>query len=222
MDKQIKEFVELCQIREQKERLLNTKQELFKLERKMANLAMDYEVGTFIHLGDEYEELRNKKFNATGDELSKLIPKMQPIIKRLQRMKENPKVKKYLELQEVYYGLLDMLGDYAKSINVDFRESVSEYKIPSIYVFQGYFNNDKTMIETKNIVQPEIKVLFTRPTSNTIIHPITEITSKRDLRHFYNKISFKYLEAMTNDYDYGLVSKKLGRVAYIGRMNYNK
>ena len=214
MDENIKEYAELCQVALHRERLLKTKESLFKLERAMAHLTFDYEVGTFVHMRDEYIDLKNKKCTVNGEKLNKITLKMQPLIKKLQMMRDNPKVVKYLELEKEYEVLLDILGDYAQSINIDFREAISDYQVPGIYVFQGYFNNDKTLIQTKNIIRQDSKVLYTRPTNNTIIFPIADMTSKRDLRHFYNKISFKYLEAMTYDYSFSLDNKKLGKVRY--------
>ena len=216
MDKKIKKIVELNQIHEYRERFIQTKKVLFKMERKMANLTLDYEVGTYVHALDEYEDLRIKKNTTNGVQAEKITLQMLALGKKIKKTNEknNPKIVEYLKLKEEYFALLDAVGDYAKSINIDFRKSFYEYHVPDIYVFQGYVDNKRTIVNAKNIVLPDTNLLY-RDTKATIIFPITDITSNRDLRHFYNKVSFKYLEDMTNDYEFNLENKNIGKVKII-------
>ena len=189
MDKQIKDFVMKCNISSKKEELINTKKKIFELEREMANLVLDYEVGTYVHLSE------NSEIEKTN--------------KSLKKMEKNKNVLRYLECKKELMLISNTIGQYERSINSNFRKMFSDYIVPDIYVFQGYV--DKNLASAKNIIMPEVNMLY-RQEKSTIIYPVYDITSNRDLRHFYNRVSFKYLEAMSEDYTFDLANKKLGKV----------
>ena len=55
--------------------------------------------------------------------------------------------------------------------------------------------------------------------ANTVIMPNKELKSRKKARHFYNKTSFKYLEALINDSNYSLEEKNLGKVKILTKEN---
>ena len=211
MDMQIRKFVKRCKVQEKKEKLIETKKMLLKLQSEMANLTLNYEVGKYVYMLDEYDNLRAEKNAVTGIEMGKLNVKMMSMGKELKKMEGNPKIIKYLELKRKYLELLAVVGEYAESINYDFRRCFYDYNIPKIFVFQGYIGENNEITTAKNIILPDTIALY-RKVTDTIIYPIEDNNSNKSLRHFYNKVSFKYLEEMTNDYSFDLESKNLGKV----------
>ena len=121
LNNQIKEFVQECKIEEKKKKLIEAKKKLYKLEREMANMSLNYEVGTYIHMLDEFDDLILKRWNTPAKDIGKINTLIIPLGKKLGKMKNNPDIIKYLELKEEYLSLQDTLGDYHKSINEDFR-----------------------------------------------------------------------------------------------------
>ena len=211
LDKHIKEFAKVCNISSKKEKLINARKRLFELEREMAKLTLDYEGGTYVHMLDEYESLKIERDKLSSFETGKLNVITIPLGMKLKKMESNPQIGKYLNLKREYLELLSSLGDYYETINVKFRKLFSEYNVPNIYVFQGYVDNSKKLASARNIILPDMNLLY-REEKETIIYPVYEISSNRDLRHFYNKVSFKYLEAMAEDYSFDLDSKNLGKI----------
>lgn len=211
MEKQIKEFVQECKIETKKKRLIETKKMLYKLEREMANMSLNYEVGTYIHMLDEFDDLILKRWNTPAKDIGKINTLIIPLGKKIGRMKNNPDIIKYLELKEEYLSLQDTLGEYHKSINEDFRNKFKSYNIPNIFIFQGYIDDSKKISISKNIILPEVKEIF-KYSPDTIIYPVYELKSNREYRKFYNRISYKYLEEVTNDFCLELNNKNIGKV----------
>ena len=180
----IKTIVDKCQIREKKEQFFKTKEELFALERAMAKLTLDWEVGTYVH-----------NFESTA-----IMPET-----------DNPKIREYQELRSYYLHLKETLGNYHKSINVDLRKELASIDMPDIYIYQKHYKFPMY----HHIILPNLIVLIIPKLSNgqhEAVFPEYELNSARENRHFYNKTSFAYLEALTKDYDFNLENKKLGKV----------
>ena len=211
MDRQIREFVDECGIYEKKEKLIETKKRLFKLEREMADLAFDYEVGTYVHMLDECNDLRIKKRTASGREAVKIKNEISSMEKVLKKMENNSKIIEYLECKKEYLSILKNIGKYEKSINTDFRNCFYDYDVPNIFVFQGYVGKNKEIVSAKNIILPDTVALY-RKVSDVVIYPVEDNNSNRVLRHFYNRVSFKYLEEMTKDFNFDLQGKNIGKI----------
>ena len=104
-----------------------------------------------------------------------------------------------------YDYLVSNLNDYFKTINIDFRKELSNLDLPLIYVEQSHFDFDKHIID-------ESPLKCENENSSILITPVYDMNSIRNYRHFYNKISFKYLELLSEDYDFSLENKNLGKV----------
>ena len=181
----IKTIVDKCQIREKEEILIQTKKELFALDRAMAKLTLDWEVGTYVHNLNEGEVLTS--------------------------LTDNSKIREYQELRAYYLHLKETLGDYHKSINVDFRKELTSLDLPDIYIYQKHYKFPMY----HHIILPNLIVALIPELSkgnSEAVFSQYELHSKRENRHFYNKTSFAYLEALTKDYDFSLESKDLGKV----------
>ena len=196
---QIKKIVSECRIDEEREQFKIIKDKLFLLERKMANLTLDYGVGTYVHMLEEYSSLE------PTDKRRKELKR------KLKVLGYNPSIIKYLEFKKYYDWYSYSLSNYAKGINVEFRNLVGQYKVPDVFVFQGYVDEYKRIASAKNIVIPKVDMLYCDE-KTIMIYPSYDITSNRELRHFYNRVSYKYLEAMTNDYCFDNDSKNIGKV----------
>ena len=187
MDKRIKEIVKHYHIDEKRANNIKNKERMFILEREMAKLTLNYTVGTYVHLLENYNKEDYDK---------------------LKWMEKNLNIVKYLELKREYMYLLSKRGEYEKSINVDFRNAFREYKTPNIFIYDGNVGNLST---AKNVILPEINEIY-RDSKDTIIYPYYPLDSNREYRHFYNKASFKYLEGLSQDFDFDLSNKKIGKV----------
>ena len=119
-------------------------------------------------------------------------------------LEDDPKVQEYLVLKEELDSLKHETIDYYKNIQINLKDSLEDEDI-DIYVYNGKVN--------RNIINKE----QLSNNAGTIIYPVKELNSKRKLRHFYNKKSFKYLEELTKDNNYSLDNKNLGRVKILSK-----
>lgn len=104
-------------------------------------------------------------------------------------------------------------NDYYRAIQIEFRRELLEQPLPDIYLYQGDITVNPKYKIASHIIIPGIVQMYTEPElKETMIYPANEIKSRRKLRSFYNKTSFRYLEQLSEDYDYSLESKDLGKV----------
>lgn len=131
----------------------------------------------------------------------------------IRRLKNNRDVidceKLLIELHRLEYEC----NDYYRAIQIDFRRELLEQPLPDIYLYQGDITVNPKYKIVSHIIIPGIVQMYTEPElKETMIYPANEIRSRRKLRSFYNKTSFRYLEQLSEDYDYSLESKDLGKV----------
>lgn len=206
MENRIKKYADMCKVYTYKKELEKNRELLFKIEREMARMELDFEVGKYAHTYAEYEECASCWYDHDS------VLKTLDLRDKLRLLEDNEKVDKYRLLRLKYRRLLSILGRYYKSINIDFRESFDNEEIPNIYVFQGNVKRYHEYSVARNIIAPEFSIIFKEKSANTVIYPQFELKSNREYRHFYNRTSFKYLEAMTNDYSFACEGKDLGKV----------
>ena len=197
----IKFCVQICQIEERRIKHEKTKIELFNLERQMAKMTFDRQVGLYAFKLDKYEILLNNIPESSQQEILKLY-------NELKEMKKNHNIRIYKSLREKYQLLKESLSDYPRSINIDLRNELKDIELPNIYVYQ----EDKDVSIYKHII------LYNNITSelskkrNIIIYPEYPLQSNREYRHFYNKISYKYLEELSKDYSFNIERKNLNKI----------
>ena len=192
MDSNIKEIVELCGVREKKEKLIKDRQRMFELDRLMSKATFDRNAGMYAFTLDKYYDLeQNEKENKK--ELERLAS-------NLFDLEKLDVVLQYKKLREEYEILGYFQDDYYKCVNIDLRTALQEYKDPFIYVYQkDKFKNIISKEEYSDVV-------------GSVIYPFYDMKSMRNFRHLYNKLSFKYLEELSQDYSFDLEGKKLGKM----------
>ena len=209
MNRTIKDIAELHNIASLKEEYIRNKELIYKLERRLAKMSLDYKVGKYINNRDKYYDLIEKRETAKELDQERLKKEIKLQGEKLELLDDgNQKIKDYLELEKEYNNLKETQGEYHRGINEDFRYEFTTYEVPNIFIYQGHVAN---ILVAKNIILPEVKEIY-EETKDIIIYPPYELKSNREYRHFYNKISFKYLEEISNDYNFELENKKLGKI----------
>lgn len=131
----------------------------------------------------------------------------------IRRLKNNRDVIDCEKLLNELHRLEYECNDYYRAIQIDFRRELLEQPLPDIYLYQGDIAVNPKYKIASHIIIPGIVQMYTEPElKETMIYPANEIRSRRKLRSFYNKTSFRYLEQLSEDYDYSLESKDLGKV----------
>jgi len=128
-------------------------------------------------------------------------------------LKTEPNVETYESLRQDLIRLQGLSNEYYKSLQIDLRDSLLDYKLPDIYVYQGLLQDKGDMKLCRHIIIPGTYQTYEDESEvGTVIYPFKEKESNRKLRHFYDKVSFKYLEGISTDLSYDLEGKRLGKV----------
>ncbi len=204
---EIKYCVDLCQISERRRKHEEAKEQLFTMERQMALMTFDREVGLYANRLDRYIYLLEFLNTLPPERQGKVKKEISALERYMIESRQNYKIIRYRALRSDYEALKKTLGDYYQAINVDLRRELSNMSLSNIYIYQ--LNNQNPSL--KHIIVPN-RVLIDMPSDSTIIYPFYDIYSNRDFRHFYNKTSFKYLEGLSKDNDYNLGNKQLGMI----------
>ena len=177
-------------ILEKKEKILKNKQEITRLKKQMSDLTINRNVAIYAYAV--------QKVN-----LSEEVHSYMEIMKQVS---EDPIVQEYKKLQKELMKLEEEIADYYYFIQINLREKLEKLENPNIYTYYGFLDDDPVI---RNIIDAEI---IDYDEDNTIIMPEKEFKSNRKIRHFYNKISFKYLEALAKDNSFEVEGKDLGKV----------
>lgn len=126
-------------------------------------------------------------------------------------IKREPDVEAYESLRKDLSQQDDKASIYYRSIQEDLREALIDLELPNIFIYSGLIDTND-LILCRNIVLPGyIQTIKKENEVETLIYPPVETESWRKLNHFYNRISFKYLEALSQDYSFSLEGKNLGK-----------
>ena len=185
----------------EKDNLDYYKQQIFENEREMSRLAFDRDVGLYALT---YDRLSSTPINTDEDQNKK-----DEMIKTLGELEHLSGVQKYKELMEINDFIKREISRYYIAVNCALRSRLCDYvRMPGIYVKSQ--NNYTHIVDNYDYLDSdEIKKLNL---DVTLVEPVYEMESKRDLRHFYNKTSFHYLESMLDDLELEIDGKKLGKV----------
>lgn len=195
MNSELERLVFLSDLRDEKRRLEYYRNKIFDNNCKMSRLTFDRSVGLYAL---NYDRYLNSLYNDYEDEIDQIDFDIMRTLERLDGVKE------YIKLRGENQHLKHLIEDYFRKVNIDFRQNYFEgLKLPNIYVksSEGFTH----IIDSNDNIEG-------RRDSETLIYPLYDISSKRDLRHFYNKLSFHYLESLVDDLDYSLENKKLGKI----------
>lgn len=206
MKYEIKFSVQLCMIDEKRKEHAEIKARLFQLERGMAQMVLDRQVGLYAVKLARYEYLKELLATLPANDLDKAKKEKSDLESELFQARRNYSFVRYHALRSEYNELKKHLSDYYTAVNTDFRNELKDKNLPNIYVFQG---NDKP---GRHIIIPDRVTECMEIGGNTIIYPYYELYSNREYRHFYNKTSFKYLEQLSQDCMYAVDNKNLGKI----------
>ena len=185
-------------LKEQKEQIIKNQRVILQLKIKMSDLTIHNNVAQFAHAIDEMLEEH----------------KVSEYLKLATNFKDDENVQEYIVLRRNLNKLENEIIEYYQKIQKDLKKAIKKRQIttPNIY----YGRDEKNNIITKNITTNQLSLL---KESKEVILPTTELKSKKNIRHFYNRISFKYLEQLVNTNDYSLEEKNLGRVKKLIKKN---
>ena len=205
MDSELKKIVDSCEIKEKKTKLEQDRIIMFNLEREMSKMIFNRNVGLYVRNCEEYMHLLSKSTSLTESEKQKL----EELYLKIIISESDIDVIKYSQLKEEYNLLNKRRNIYQKSINLDLREKIIDYKLPDIFVYFGVSEKNKEFY--RHIINSGVIDTNVRPES-MIVYPQHNMSSNRECRHFYNKVSFSYLEGLTEDYSFDLDNKAIGKV----------
>ena len=214
MNKDIKYVVESLEIPQLKKELQEDRKRLFELKCEMSRLTFDRNVGLYAYYVDEIDYLITKLENNTPEKVKEIMSQIKQLEFQAMQLTSCPGVSEYSMLRDEYYELL-LKNDYYLAINIGLRERLPQFvEMPKIYVEQSHFDFDKHIIDGSPLKPVD-------ENSSIVVDPLYYMESLRDYRHFYNKVSFKYLEQLCEDYSFDLEGKKLGKVRIRGlKKNY--
>lgn len=188
---------ELDALKHEKDKLNYYRQTIFENERKMTKLTMDRNVGLYVLNCERYLDLI-KNGKTYGEEMIKITETMRSL-------EHLDGVKEYKELKDINESIKMKICNYYKNINCSLRRKIyASTRMPDIYVKSEY-NYTHVINDYDDLIDDELP-------NATLIEPVYEMTSKRDLRHFYNKTSFHFMEALIDDWDLDIGNKELGKV----------
>lgn len=195
MNSELKDLIISSGLQEEKRKLQIYRDEIFQNESRMSKLTFDRNVGLYVFSFDKYLDLISSE-NSNEEEEEKLLDVMSSL-EHLEGVQE------YLRLSEINDLLKTRIDNYFRDVNIGLRNRLINLDLPEIFVY----GKDRI---THIIDNKRIKSMLANV--DTIIYPLYDIKSLRDLRHFYNKLSFHYLNEMVDDCDYDISSKKLGKI----------
>ncbi len=214
MNKDIKYVVESLEIPQLKKQLQEDRKRLFELKCEMSRLTFDRNVGLYAYYVDEMDYLITKLENNTPEKVKEIMSQIKQLEFQAMQLTSYPGVCEYSALRDEYYELL-LKNDYYLAINMGLRERLPHFvEMPKIYIEQSHFDFDKHIIDGSPLKPID-------ENDAIVIDPTYYMESLRDYRHFYNKVSFKYLEQLCEDYSFDLEGKRLGKVRIRGlKKNY--
>lgn len=199
--KEIEKIVDKLELKQKRNKLYENNKKILKIKYQMSDLAINKLVAEYAYNLNIIDYLIKEDTTHSLDQIDKYLTENE-------MLELNDKVKLYKILKKSLSMLKMENSEYYLIILTKLRYELLNLKFPEIYVYQG---QSDTGCLYKNIISQSI-CLNNGEFPQNIIIPYNEINSNRKCRHFFNNVSFKYLEELTNDYSFDLDSKKLGRV----------
>ena len=194
----IERIVKDNNISEKRERMLKNRETILHIKKKMSDLKLKKNVAEYAYNFGLIDYLIK---DDNLDELDKIIERNKILLQDenvlyYDNLRRNTE---YLEQENSYYY---------QSINKDLRWSLYDEMVPNIFVLQ---NKNNGLNLYRHIIIPEFTT-SDELVGDAVIIPYTEKSSPAYLRHFYNRISFQYLEQLSKDYSYSIDNKYFGMV----------
>ena len=200
MNQDIKHVVDYLEIPRLKKEALEKKRRLFLLNREMAKLTFNRNVGQYAFYVDAIDALILESKSCSKEESEIIMDKISELQNKALKLTIYPQVNEYVSLRDKYYKLL-LINDYFTAVNDCLREELPKYvELPPIYVEQSHFDVDKHIIDKTPLIRDDEE-------NSIFVDPLYYMESRRDYRHIYNKVSFHYLEQICEDYSFDLKGK---------------
>ena len=196
----IKEIIESLEIPEKKKAFNERRELISRIKFTMSELEKNRMVALYAYnlenIPLEQDEIKRKKLALANAML----------------LHREPDVETYESLRKDLTKTDTVAEEYYKSIQKDLREELLDLKLPEIYIYQGLLDVGNFVVCRHIIVPNTIQTVESDKEVERVIYPIKPMESKNKLNGFYNRTSFRYLEAMTEDYSFSLEGKNLGRI----------
>lgn len=197
----IKEIIESLEIPEKKKAFNERRELISKIKFTMSGLEKKNRMVALYaynlkNIPLEQDEITRKKL----------------ILANTMLLHKEPDVESYESLRKDLTQTDSIASEYYKAIQKDLREELLDLKLPEIYIYQGLLDVGHYTVCRHIIVPNTIQTVEDEKEAERIIYPVKPLESKNKLDGFYNRTSFRYLEAMTEDYSFSLEGKNLGRI----------
>ena len=186
----LEKVIEDNKVLEKKEKIFNNKKEIVHLKKLISDLKIHRNVALYASAAEHF---------AWGEEVHNNLSIMKNI-------SSDPWVQEYIVLKKQLDELENEISDYYYFMQINLREILVDLDDPDVNIYYGVLDDEEVM---NNVISAE---LIDYDPDKTIILPEKELNSKRKLRHFYNKVSFKYLDELSKDNSFNVETKKLGKV----------
>ena len=204
--KSIERVVLECDIAKKRERMIQNQKDMLMVKNMMSHLTLHKNVAQYAYCLD-YDDYYRKKKELTPEEEKKCYEgRIQMAL-----LVDDPHVTVYRELKDEYDRMERECREYYQTIQIPFREALKDTDLPNIFVYQGMLDRKSKLKLSRHIILGELHEAY-KSTPSIVIYPVKDLYSKREFRHFYNHVSFKYLEQMSQDYRSDVKTKKLGKV----------
>ncbi|MBQ6477270.1 MAG: hypothetical protein IJI43_02410 [Bacilli bacterium] len=185
-------------LREQKEEIIKNKKTMLSIKKEMSDLTTNQNVAIYAHALEEMIECHRVK----------------PYLDVATKFKDDEIVQKYIRLRRKLNKLENEIIEYNIKIQKELKRSINKKMNTATYIYYGRDENNN--IVTRCATSEELSLL---KNNKEAVLPTKELKSKRKIRHFYNRVSFKYLEELTQDNSFSLEGKDLGRVKKLVKKN---
>ena len=196
---EIKDIIEYCEIEKKREKLNRNKVLIPHIKRLMSDLCININVSKYAYYKSN---LQSENSSETEREY---------YLEELNKLSKDKNVLEYIEFEKYLNSLYEEIIDYYRTIQEELRYELLELDTPDIYVLQKSID-DNGYKEAKHIINKDAIVGYKGSFKETLIMPNKINSSKRKNRHFYNQVSFRYLEELSKDCTFDLETKNIGKV----------
>ena len=206
MEKVIQEITNYLEIPRKRKKAELNRVDITKCNVSMSNMATDdRRIAMYANDLEQIQFLLKENNPANLDEIKRIRAE-------LANLEKCKGVREYKAVLEYRSMLEAQISDYYRIINVDLRKELLDMTLPDIFVSQGTCVGRHVIEAGTYLYSPELADYDT-----LIIPNQMDLTSARNARHFYNQVSFKYLEQLTQDFSYDPEEKDLGNVRILRR-----
>jgi hypothetical protein len=203
----IKTVVETSEIKEKRSIVKVNREYIAYLKSKMIELERFKKV-------KQYKKYILRLKELSSNYSKKHMKEIRHIRNELKRLEEDERVLLYKSCYNEVCFLENRIKNYYLTMNVNLRRELISMDLPNIFVYQGLLDHDSDMKLYRHILIPNT-VKIGMDEDDTIIYPVEELKSNREYRKFYNRVSYRYIEGLSEDCSFSLEGKKLTKVRVV-------